>query len=112
MFLTEYLRCSRPLCSSQNTGGIPCPSLRSDKRIQRSVPDAHPFERLEVRSLRTQQRAKDQGLRRHLFRLTEVNVLGCQVRTWSQCQCSTHERHRRTYVSEMTWQLVPASGCL
>ncbi len=28
--------------------------------------------------------------------------------TWPQCQCSTHERHRRTCVSEMATKLISA----
>ena len=108
------LRCSRPLCSSQNTGGTPCnPIQRSDHtRVRRPRyrssygPEVgNSIQTNAGRSLRTQQRAKDQAAlpqpfqsKRHKCR---SDVLGVSVATWSQCQCSTHERHRKTCVSEM-----------
>ena len=108
------LRCSRPLCSSQNTGGTPCnPIQRSDHtRVRRPchLRDMrsrgrlqHPEEKLPSagRSLRTQQRAEDQARVEHPFQLRKRSVLRGKILTWSQCQCSTHERHRRTYVSDM-----------
>ena len=68
-----YLRCSRPLCSSQNTGGTHCAwtnpvTQESEDRgsFRACGPEVRSALR-QVRSLRTQQRAKDQLLHRHLF---------------------------------------------
>jgi hypothetical protein len=70
------------------------------------------FDQLEVRSLRTQQRAEDQATSSIAFQSPEEDVLAKDSASWSQCQCSTHERHRETDVPEMTWQLVPARADL
>ena len=36
------------------------------------------------------------------------SVLRGAILAWSQCQCSTHERHRRTCASEMATRLISA----
>ena len=96
--VSASLRCSRPLCSSQNTGG----TLRSRPEGQpQQGPEAVTAPGGAGRSLRTQQRAKDQTRTEHPFQHRKRCVLGGKILTWPQCQCSTHERHRRTYVSDM-----------
>ena len=110
-----YLRCSRPLCSSQNTGGTPRAWLCREaeyvpvnKRVQRFVSPCFPAVNADgtgARSLRTQQRAKTRlpaGSRSY----SRGNVLRRRRSSWSQCQCSTHERHRRTCASEMATRLI------
>ena len=47
---------------------------------------------MPARSLRTQQRAEDQARVEHPFLLRKRSVLRGKILTWSQCQCSTHER--------------------
>jgi len=103
------LRCSRPLCSSQNTGGTPCnPIRRSDHtRVRRPSPCGELVQRSVTASSRmpagpsgpnsVQKTRLDSSIRSD----PQADVLRGKSLTWSQCQCSTHERHRRTYVSEM-----------
>jgi hypothetical protein len=109
------LRCSRPLCSSQNTGGTPStqePKLphgpRSITTTPRRVRKVQRPDRLTsmtdqpARSLRTQQRAQDHSPPSDCFRTRK----GCtEVKTASpgQCQCSTHERQQGTFAPELTY---------
>src|SRR3954466_4310438 len=54
------LRCSRPLCSSQSTGGTPhaSPKGKHVKVREVPVPATRSYEQGGARSLRTQQRAR------------------------------------------------------
>lgn len=97
-------RCSRPLCSSQNTGGTPPAhhpltghSVTQDKGPEERPPKP-PFGNSEVRSLRTQQRARELLHQTELFLTrTEAQVVLTSERFFlHQSHCSTHERHRRT----------------
>ena len=93
------LRCSRPLCSSQQTARTPTPT--STSRLQRRPEETIPPHRSEdprngVRSLRTQQRARTQPAdpdrsnpRRGV--LNQNPWPGCL------CQCSTHEQPADTF---------------
>ena len=98
------LRCSRPLCSSQNTGGTPFNPVeteyhQSPKTVSLSVSgpevrsasyDAGPVPQDPTAcrrpdSSRASVPAVSSSRRKH-------SVLRGKILTWSQCQCSTHER--------------------
>jgi hypothetical protein len=90
------LRCSRPLCSSQSTGGTPSPKqvmLRQKGPEEKSIPP----EGETFRSLRTQQRAH-MTLSEPQRSNSRRSVPARERPSSYQCQCSTHERHRRTFV--------------
>jgi hypothetical protein len=112
VLLTEYLRCSRPLCSSQITGGTHCawPKPVTQESVDRDIHRMSEVQRFGSRAtLASYSRSGPSGP--NSVQKTSCSagissvpacvvnntaeVLGCQVRTWSQCQCSTHERHRR-----------------
>jgi hypothetical protein len=97
------LRCSRPLCSSQNTGGIPHHHQQhrqwhqdpSDPDTLTSAPGPKVRNRImtiRARSLRTQQRAQTSTPITPRSYQHKAGVLKRKQFLWPQCQCSTHER--------------------
>ena len=131
--VAQSLRCSRPLCSSQNTGGIsraqPKPdTTRSEDRHTRNpkIPNAHGP---EVRSTPPPEddsagpvpqdptackRPVEAPGSVPIFRVVNntADVLASRFLAWSQCQCSTHERHRRSSCSERTVVSVMATSVI
>jgi len=104
---------SRPEPSKANYG-----LLWSRVTVQHHLPKkALLKEEVPARSLRTQQRAKDQKIRNETF-LTVPLPAGRTSLTihllWPQCQCSTHERQRRRAdqkgqgFSELTYEACSA----
>ena len=91
------LRCSRPLCSSQNTVGTPHPPAhsRQDKGPRGSGTTQRP-----ARSLRTQQRARPHHPNPKRS-LPSQAVLASNPSDEDLCQCSTHELHSGTF--DRTW---------
>jgi hypothetical protein len=115
------LRCSRPLCSSQNTGGtlsnpcLPCqqkcciggsPGTKvQDRDHQHSkVPMIVAVQRLgsPIRNMpgpsgpnsvqKTRHPRSKRSVRHHHWHRCTCLTINS---SWSQCQCSTHERHQR-----------------
>ena len=97
------LRCSRPLCSSQNTGGTPPPHNQGCDGGRSPEGPIGKSEDPPARSLRTQQRAQDHSPPNN--RSEPASGL-YWVRTASpgQCQCSTHERQQGTFAPELTYE--------
>jgi hypothetical protein len=99
-FRLHLSRCSRPLCSSQNTGGTPPPHGQSRDGGRSPEGPIGATSVVPARSLRTQQRAQDRSGETDSSERPKT-LYWVRTPRPGQCQCSTHERHRRTYASEM-----------
>ena len=110
--LTWPQRCSRPLCSSQGTGG----PRRLDRRVRLPHRRAKaPFDgrraRRSVRSFRTQQRAYGP-----VASSTAFPPLGEAVLAWRRPrgrtgQRSTHEHHAGMHIRQWFWTASRAARC-
>ena len=100
------LRCSRPLCSSQNTGGTPPPHNQS--HVGGRSPEVRSTTTLLTKTWRRPGPSGPNSVHKTVPERTTVpNPEGLYwVRTLrpGQCQCSTHERQQETFVPELTYE--------